>query len=125
MLNSSPYYTHANGQVESSNRTLISLIKKKTSDHPRNWHKVLFEALWSHIISKHHATKISPFELIYRQEAILPVGVSLNTVRFAKKNGLVVGDCHDPMMDNIDEVTHKRLMALKEIENDKIMVAKD
>ena len=27
-------------------------------------------------------------------------------------------------MDNIDEVTDKRLMALKEIEKDKIMIAK-
>jgi hypothetical protein len=44
-LNSSPYCDLANGKVESSNRTLISLIKKKISDHPRHWHKVLSEAL--------------------------------------------------------------------------------
>jgi hypothetical protein len=29
LLNSSPYYAQANGQVESSNRTLINLIKKE------------------------------------------------------------------------------------------------
>jgi transposase InsO family protein len=29
LLNSSPYYAQANGQAESSNRTLINLIKKK------------------------------------------------------------------------------------------------
>jgi hypothetical protein len=29
LLNSSPYYAQANGQAESSNRTLIKLIKKK------------------------------------------------------------------------------------------------
>jgi transposase InsO family protein len=28
LLNSSPYYAQANGHAESSNRTLISLIKK-------------------------------------------------------------------------------------------------
>jgi hypothetical protein len=44
VLNSSPYYAQANGQTESSNRTLISLIKKKIFDHPKHWHKVLFEA---------------------------------------------------------------------------------
>ena len=33
LLNSSPYYVQANGQAESSNRTLISLVKKKISDH--------------------------------------------------------------------------------------------
>jgi transposase InsO family protein len=35
LLNSSPYYAQANGHTESSNRTLISLIKK-IFDHPRN-----------------------------------------------------------------------------------------
>ena len=29
-LNPSPYYAQANGQAESSNKTLIKLIKKKT-----------------------------------------------------------------------------------------------
>jgi hypothetical protein len=42
LLNSSLYYAQANGQAESSNRTLISLIKNKISDHSRHWYKVLF-----------------------------------------------------------------------------------
>jgi transposase InsO family protein len=46
LLNSSPYYDQANGHVESSNRTLISLIKKKISDHTKHWHKIFSEALW-------------------------------------------------------------------------------
>jgi hypothetical protein len=36
LLNSSPYYVEANGQAESSNKTLISLVKKKISDHPKH-----------------------------------------------------------------------------------------
>jgi hypothetical protein len=47
LLNSSPYYAQANGQFESSNRTLISLIKKKIYNHPRRWHKVLCEAFFA------------------------------------------------------------------------------
>ena len=33
LLNSSPYYAQANGQAESSNKTLIKLIKKKIEEH--------------------------------------------------------------------------------------------
>jgi hypothetical protein len=124
LLNSSPYYAQANGQAESSNRALISLIKKKISDHPKHWHKILSEALWAHRISKHRATKVFPFELVYGQEAILHVEISLNVVRFTKQNNLTVGDYYDSMMDNIDEVTDKRVTALREIENDKTIVAK-
>jgi hypothetical protein len=36
LLNSSPYYGHANGQAESSNRTLINSIKKKIYDNPKH-----------------------------------------------------------------------------------------
>jgi hypothetical protein len=35
LLNSSPYYAQANGQAESSNKTLVKLIKKKIEDNPK------------------------------------------------------------------------------------------
>jgi transposase InsO family protein len=35
LFNSSPYYAQANGQPESSNKTLIKLIKKKIEDNSR------------------------------------------------------------------------------------------
>jgi transposase InsO family protein len=35
LLNSSPYYAQANGKVESSNKTLIKLIKNKIEDNLR------------------------------------------------------------------------------------------
>jgi hypothetical protein len=84
----------------------------------------LSEALWAHRISKHSATKVSPFELVYGQEAVLLMEISLNAVRFAKQNDLTVGDYYNLMIDNIDEVTDKRVTALRKIEKDKIMVAK-
>jgi hypothetical protein len=44
LLSSSPYYAQANGQVESSNKTLIKPIKK-IEENPKRWHEVLLEAL--------------------------------------------------------------------------------
>ena len=82
------------------------------------------EALWAHRISKHHATKVSPFELVHGQEVVFPVEIDLNAIRFARQNDLVIGDYHDLMMDNIDEVIDKRLMALREIEKENIIIAK-
>jgi hypothetical protein len=36
--------------------------------------------LWTHLISKHSATKVTPFEIVYGQEAILPVEVNLDAL---------------------------------------------
>ena len=61
---------------------------------------------------------------MYGQKVILPVEVNLDAYRLAKQNHLSAVDYHDLMMDNIDEVTDKRLKALKEIEKDKLRVAR-
>jgi hypothetical protein len=124
LLNSSPYYAQANGQAESSNKTLIELIKKKIEENPRRWHEVLSEALWAYRISRHGATKVTPFELIYGQEAMLLVELNLDAYRLAKQNDLSTVVYHDLMIDNIDEVTDVRLKALEEIEEDKARVAR-
>jgi hypothetical protein len=80
LLSSSLYYAQANGQAESSNKTLIKLIKKKIEENPKRWHEVLSKVLWPHRISKHSATKVTPFELVYGQEVILPVEVNMDAL---------------------------------------------
>jgi transposase InsO family protein len=65
LMNSTPYYAQANGQAEASNKVLIGLIKKKIEEKPRRWHEVLNEALWACRVSRHGATKVTPFELVY------------------------------------------------------------
>ena len=83
ILNSSPYYAQANGQVESSNKILIKLIKKKIEENPRRWHEVLSKSLCAYR-TRHGATKVTPFELVYGQQADLHVEVNLDAYRLAK-----------------------------------------
>ena len=67
---------------------------------------------------------ITTFELVYGQEAVLPVEVNLDAYRLAKRNDLSTVDYYNSMMDNIDEVTDKRMKGLKEIEKDRLRVAR-
>ena len=102
ILNLSPYYAQANGQAESSNKILMNLIKKKIEENPRRWHEVLSEALWAYRISRHGATKVTPyFELVYGQEAVLPVEVNLDAYGLAKQNDLTAVDYYDLMMHKL------------------------
>ena len=48
MLNSTPYYAQANGQVEAVNMTIIGLIKRHIGQKPRNWHETLLQILWAY-----------------------------------------------------------------------------
>jgi hypothetical protein len=123
LLSSSPYYAKDNGQAESSNKTLIKLIKK-IEENSKMWHEVLSEALWSYRISKHSAIKVTPFELIYGQEVVLPVEVNLDALRIAQQNELSTVDYHNLMLNRLDEVSDERENALGEIKRDKLRIAR-
>jgi hypothetical protein len=82
----------------------------------------LSEVLWAHRISKHSTTKVTPFELVYGQEVILPVEVNLNALRIARQNELLTVDYHNLILDRLDKVSDERVKALGEIERDKLRV---
>jgi hypothetical protein len=98
LLNSSPYYAQANGQAEASNKVLIKIIKKRIKDNPRRWHEKLSEALWAHRTSRHGATKVTPFELVYGQEVVLPMEIGLQNLRVTGQGSLSAKEYHELMM---------------------------
>jgi transposase InsO family protein len=118
LLNSSPYYTQANGQAEASNKIMISLIKKKIEEKPRWWHEVLLEALWAYRTAKHGAIKVTPFELVYGQGAMLPIEINLQLHQAKHQDRLSAEEYYDAMMDGVDEVHESRIAALREIEKE-------
>jgi hypothetical protein len=61
---------------------------------------------------------------VYGQEVVLPIVVNLGPYRLATQNNLDAIVYHSLMMDNIDEVTDKRMRVLKEIEKDKVRVSR-
>jgi hypothetical protein len=124
LLNSSPYFVQANGQAETSNKVLIKIIKKRIKDNSRRWHEKLSEALWAHRTSGHRATKVTPYEVVYGQEAVLPVEVSLQNLRITSQDYLLAKEYTELMMDKVDEAPESRLKTLEKIEKDKVKIAK-
>jgi transposase InsO family protein len=104
LLNSSPYYGQANGQAEASSKVLVKITKKRIKDNPRRWHEKLSEALWVHGTSIHGAMKVTPFELVYGQEAVLLVEIGLQCLIVTGQGSLSAMEYHELMMDRIDDV---------------------
>jgi hypothetical protein len=86
--------------------------------------KKLSEALWAHRTSRHGAMKVTPFELVYGQEVVLPVEVSLQNLRITGQDYLSAKEYTELMMDKVDEAPESQLKALEEIEKEKAKVAK-
>jgi hypothetical protein len=103
---------------------LIKIIKKRIKHNPRRWHEKLSEALWAHRTSRHRVVNVTPFELVYGQEALLPVEIGLQSLRVTRQGSLSAKEYHDLMMDKVDDIHESRFKALEEIEKEKIKIAK-
>ena len=124
LLNSSPYYAQANGQVEASNQIMIKLIKKQIEEQPRKWHLTLNKALWAYRMAYHGSIKMSPYELVYGHNAVLPWEVQTGSRRVMLHNDLSAEVYKNLMMDNLEDLSCLRLRALENIEANKLRVAK-
>ena len=71
--NSTSYYPQDNGQVESINKVLNTMLCRKVGEHKSNWHLTLFLTHWPYITSINMKTCFTPFQLIYGLEPILPI----------------------------------------------------
>ena len=77
LSHSSNYYPQGNGQAESSNKNLMTIIKKIVGDNKKSWDSKIKFALWADRITKKGSTGKSPFELVYGLDVTLPVHLKL------------------------------------------------
>ena len=70
---SAPYHPQANGQAESTNKTLCTVLTKIVGQSRTDWEQKLSSALWAYRIAYKTAVGATPFELVYGLNAILPI----------------------------------------------------
>lgn len=67
---STTYYPQGNGLVESSNKSLINIIKKLLEDNKKTWNNKLVNALWVDRLTIKKSVGTNPYQLLYGMEAI-------------------------------------------------------
>jgi transposase InsO family protein len=77
LIHSTPYYPQGNGLVESSNKSLIKLIKKLLEDNKRAWDSKLKFSLWDDRVTTKKSLRLSSFQLVYGIEVVFPTQLAL------------------------------------------------
>jgi hypothetical protein len=67
------YYPQGNGLAESTNKTLVQILKKIVDGNQRNWHLKLTEALWASRKTMKDSTGMNPYLLVYGKEAKMSI----------------------------------------------------
>ncbi|XP_050229146.1 uncharacterized protein LOC126678287 [Mercurialis annua] len=88
---STPYYAQANGQVEATNKTIKLIVQNMIEDNPRRWHVLLSETVWANITNQKLATGTSPFRMVYGNDTMLPMELSVMSTRCLHQRKFVSG----------------------------------
>jgi transposase InsO family protein len=82
LVHSTPYYPQGNRLAESSNKSLIKLIKKLLEDNQKAWDSKLKFALWADRVTTKKSLGLSPFQLVYGIEVHFPHSACLTCGKF-------------------------------------------
>jgi transposase InsO family protein len=87
---SSAAHPQTNGQVERANGLILQVMKTRmfydVEARGRNWHKELPLVLWALRTNVNRAIRDTPFNLVYKAEAVLSSEIYLESVRVAHFN---------------------------------------
>eukprot|EP00253_Pinus_taeda_P027811 PITA_27811 len=79
------YYPQGNGLAESSNKSLVNMIKKILEENKKNWHKKLVNALSADRLTTKRSIGVSPYELVYGLEAKFPSSLGIPAMKILQE----------------------------------------
>jgi len=82
---STAYYPEGNGIVESSNKSLVSIIKKLLEDNKKTWNKRLVNVLWAYIFTTKKYIGTYPYQLVYGMDVIFPSSLGVLVMKIIQE----------------------------------------
>ncbi|XP_070676267.1 uncharacterized protein [Malus domestica] len=80
-------------------------------ERPGIWHIKLNEALWAYRTSLRSATATTPYALTYGHDAMLPVELSINSLRVIEQSSLFSAEYSRAMRQELEDLEEVRLDA--------------
>lgn len=119
----SAYHPQANSLVERQNRTIKNCFLKVLQDNSNKWPYILQGVLFVHRTTQHNSTNVSPFQVLYQREPILPVDVC--NLKSTDEGTIISEDLSTISDDDVfDKVafnkTFEKMLNMRSIMEDKV-----
>jgi transposase InsO family protein len=110
---STVYHPHTNGQAETSNRQLKSILSKTIEKGGKDWSKKLDRALWAYRTAFKTPIGMTPYQFSYGKTCHLPVELEHNASLAIKEMNLDLDAAVVKRRIQISELEEMRLKAFE------------
>ena len=108
---STTYYPQGNGQAESTNKVIVTMLQKLVNDNRTDWDIQLYTVLFSYRTAYKVATGHSPFELVYGLLPLMPTEYIVPTQRTTTDLDFIQHRVLAPRTADLDKLDKTRLKA--------------
>ena len=82
---STTYYPQGNGLAESSNKSLVNIIKKLLEDNKKTWNEKLVSAFWANKLTTKKTIGTFPYQLVYVMEVVFPYSLGVPVMKLLQE----------------------------------------
>ncbi|XP_070026190.1 uncharacterized protein [Nicotiana sylvestris] len=96
---------------------ILNILKKKLEDAKGLWPELLPEVLWAYRTTPKTSTGKTPYSLVYRIDAVIPVEIGEPSLRYSNENGPSNDESRIQDLDKVKErrdMAHIRMVAQKQ-----------
>ncbi|XP_070057972.1 uncharacterized protein [Nicotiana tomentosiformis] len=113
------YHPAANGQAESTNKIIITNIKKRLEKLKGRWPEVLSGVLWDYRTTMKINMGETPFLLVYGAEALISAKIGESSTRYTRANEALN---EEELLTNLDLTEERREAALVRMAAQKLRI---
>ena len=108
---SAPNHSQSNGQIESTNKILKTVLTKIVSESKMDWDLKLHSVVWAYQLAYKIAIRTKPFNMVHGLDAMLPLEFLVLTLRVAQEIRCIGHELSNRVeeLENLDEM---RLLAI-------------
>lgn len=118
---STKYYPQGNVLVESSNKSLINIIKKLLQDNKKTWNKKLVYALWVDRLTTKKSIGTSSYQIVYGTDAVLPYSLGVPVMKIIQESQVETNDIQQRINETIPlQQTREEVYEKSQVLHDKI-----
>lgn len=108
-----PYFPQGNGQVKSTNKIIIMILKNIIKDNHQYLHEYILYSLWAYCASICMPMDTTYFSLIYGTKVVIPLKLKITSLHVSLKDFILYEESRQAKLDQLTLLDERHINAIE------------